>query len=329
MPILIDLRSGNKAEISPSALCAEASDGLVLAIGFFDGVHLGHKKLIDTAKSRADYLREKGLSVLNGVWFFSEPPADVLMKDPPSHICTHEEKLSLMSDLGAEIAVVCEFSELRDMPPYVFVDYIKKECFCRSIVCGFNFSFGKGGEGDASLLKKAFGDDATIVEAVTTADGVPISSSRIRSLVENGEIEEANRLLGHNFKISGEVVHGKAFGRKMGIPTINLNFFSHALVPKTGIYVSMCHFDGKDYPSVTNIGVRPTVDDCGEINCETHLIDFGGDLYGKKIEVSLLCRLRDEKKFGSVEELKRTIQNDTENARDYIRKVRTEEVWIR
>ena len=321
MPVFIDIRGGRRNEISASELQREAKDGLCLAIGNFDGVHLGHRRLIEEASDAAKRFSAAGKQMLPGVWCFSEPPADFLLKEPPAHICTLDEKLSLASEYGAEIAVICDFTELRDMPPLVFVgDYIRNECFCRFIVCGFNFHFGKGGEGDAFLLRKIFGENSAVVDAVVTEDGVPISSSRIRTLIENGKIEEANRLLGHAFRISGEVVHGKALGRRIGLPTVNIDFYKNALVPKKGIYVSESRFDGHAFTSVTNIGVRPTVENCGKVNCETHLTDFDGDLYGKTVEVSLLHRLRDEEKFASVGELKSAIGNDIKNARDYMKK---------
>ncbi|MBE6538417.1 MAG: bifunctional riboflavin kinase/FAD synthetase [Ruminococcaceae bacterium] len=308
----INLKSGKETKEIPSSLA--------LAIGNFDGVHLGHKRLVSAAVEISKKLRTKGENVLSGVFCFSAPPADFLMSSPPPHICTLDRKLEVMAELGADYAVIADFANLCNMEKEDFVSFLRTECKCHSIICGFNFKFGKGGKGDSQTLKAFFGDDALVIDAVTTDDGVPISSSRIRDLVSNGEIEKANSLLGHAFSVEGEVVHGKELGRRLGIPTINQNFSQKSLIPKRGIYVSLAVVDGVRYPAVTNIGKRPTVEEIGKTNCETHLLDFDGELYGKKIRTELLHRIRDEKRFATEDELMEAITGDVLAAREYFKK---------
>lgn len=311
---LIDLKSGKKAgdKDIPSALA--------IAIGNFDGVHLGHKRLISAAVQMAEGFRSNGENVRSGVFCFSAPPADHLMSAPPRHICTLERKLEIAGELGARYALVGDFAALRNMNETEFIDFLKNECKCRAIVCGFNFKFGKGGKGNPETLKSNFGESALVIDAVTTENGVPISSSRIRELLINGDVEKANSLLGHAFSLDGEVLHGKELGRRLGMPTLNQNFSEKALIPKTGIYVSASIIDGKRHPAVTNIGTRPTVEQNGRINAETHLIDYEGELYGKKIRTELLHRLRDEKKFSSEEELRAAVALDVSSAKEYFKK---------
>ncbi len=307
--IFIDLISGESGRKAPC--------GLVIAIGNFDGVHLGHRKLIETAVNTAQGLKAAGEEVEGGVFCFSEPPADYLFESPPAHICSLEKKLEIFRELGAKYAVIGDFSRLKDVEAEDFCELLENECNCRGIVCGFNFRFGRGRKGNSQTLKNIFGVKAEIIEAITTDDGMPVSSSRIRALIKEGDIVPANRLLGHPFSIEGAVLHGKALGRQLGLPTVNQNFMKNTLVPKNGIYVSAVISGGKRFPAVTNIGFRPTVEEQGKLNCETHLLDFEGELYGEKISVELLCRLRDEKKFASEAELKAAIEGDIQMARKY------------
>lgn len=307
--IFWDLKSKEKKDSLPSKV--------VIAIGNFDGVHLGHKKLIETSIVKARELNAMGENAQSGVFCFLEPPADHLVSDPPKHLSSLSEKLEIFARLGAHYAIVGDFEKLHNLSPEKFICLLKEECSCCGIVCGFNFRFGQAGKGDPEMLKKEFGNMATVVEAVRGTDGEVISSSRIRSLVLGGEVDKAAVLLGHPFSIEGEVIHGKALGRKLGMPTINQNFGEKSIVPGSGIYVSAAYFDGKKFQAVTNIGSRPTVDDHGEVNCETHLIDFEGEIYGRTVSVELLSRLRDEKKFDSPEELKAAIRGDVEDARRY------------
>ena len=311
----VSLGSGKEVEMS-------SLPPLVLAIGNFDGVHLGHKQLIRSAVSFADKLRAKGEGARSGVFFFNTPPADVLMKSPPPHITTLEEKLKIFASLGAEYAVICDFSSVKDTEAEDFIRVLKEKCSCRAIMCGFNFHFGKMGKGTSEMLKKDdfFGGDAFVFDAVMD-NGSPVSSSRIRKAVIEGDIESANRLLGHPFTVSGKVIHGKALGRKLGMPTINQSFEKNALIPKSGIYISSVRIGGKHFPAVTNIGKRPTFEKSDIINCETHIIDFSGDLYDENISTELYKRIRDEQKFSSSDELINTVGQDIVTAKKYFSQI--------
>ena len=307
----VSLGSGKEADMS-------SLPPLVLAIGNFDGVHLGHKQLILSAVSYAEELRAKGEEARSGVFFFNTPPADILMDSPPPHITTLEEKLEIFASLGVEYAVICDFSYVKDVKAEDFIRILKEKCLCRAIMCGFNFRFGKMGKGTPEMLKKGdfFGENAFVFDAVMD-NGSPISSSRIRTAVMDGDIESANRLLGHPFKISGKVIHGKALGRKLGMPTINQSFDENALIPKRGIYISSVKIGEKHFGAVTNIGKRPTFEESDIINCETHIIDFSGDLYDESISTALYKRIREEKKFSSPDELINTIEQDIFTAKKY------------
>ncbi|MBR4295706.1 MAG: riboflavin biosynthesis protein RibF [Clostridia bacterium] len=295
----------------------EPSCALALAIGNFDGVHLGHRRLVMAASDQAVQLSASLGEAACGVFCFLEPPADFLSKDPSPHIYTFEKKLELLHMAGAKYAVVGDFESLRHLSAKDFAVLLRDSCHCRAVSCGFNFRFGQGGAGGEKDLREVFGDMVTVLDAVRSEDGIPISSSRIRSLLHEGDIEKANSFLGSPFTIEGEVIHGKALGRRLGLPTLNQKFGNKMIVPKTGIYVSRVIVGNRSYRAVTNIGTRPTFEDSGEINCETHLLDFDGELYGEKIAVELLFRLRGEKKFASEKELCDTIENDIRMADKY------------
>ncbi len=293
---------------------------LSLAIGNFDGVHVGHRCLIDkaTALAHVGIIGKQGdKSSKSGVFCFREPPADILTDTPPLHITELDEKLRLFGALGADYAVIADFSALKELSPEDFISLLRDKCACENIVCGFNFRFGKNGKGTAETLLAAFGDRAVIVPPVLSSDGVPVSSSRIRTAILDGDAEKASELLGRPFALHGSVVHGKALGRRWKLPTINQNFAPLSIVPLFGIYISLASFGGKCFPAVTNIGVRPTVEDNGKVNAETHILDFSGELYGEDISVYLLRRIRSEKKFSSEEELRCAIESDAMTARKY------------
>ena len=303
-------------DLATGEVCEKPDASLVIAIGNFDGVHLGHRKLISEAVKRAEMLPG---GTKSGVFFFEMPPADYFSDCPPEHISSVTEKLTLFSALGVRYAIVCDFAQVKDLSPDEFIALLRGKCSCTWAICGFNFRFGRGGKGSADTIKEYFGERALVIDAVRTDDGEVISSSRIRKLVKDGQIEEANRLLGRPFALEGEVLHGKALGRKLGVPTVNMNFEDKMLIPKTGVYVSVAKLGGKAFPAVTNIGARPSVETGGAINCETHLLGYSGDVYGERIRIELLLRIRDEKKFSSEEELKGAIEADRAFADRYFR----------
>ena len=299
----IDLEKGAQTDISDTPL--------VLALGNFDGVHLGHKTLITKAAEVA-----KTMSATAGIFCFEKPPCDFLSPEPPKRICTLDQKLILARKCGAMTAVLGDFPALRDLSPKEFTDLLKNEANCMAVVCGYNFRFAKNGKGTYEDLRKAFGDRAILIDRVTCG-GEEISSTKIRGLLLEGNVEMANRLLGHPYSVTGKVVRGKQLGRTLGLPTVNQFFSEELLIPKNGIYASSCKIDGITYRAVSNVGLRPTVENSDRINCETHIIGYSGDLYGRDLRVEFFARLRGERKFASVEELQTAINGDVANSNEY------------
>ena len=284
----------------------------VLCLGNFDGVHLGHRALIRAAKE----LRDRDCpGAACGVFCFRELSTDLLSKDPPAHLTTPEERAGQFAAAGAEIVLYANFEALRGLSPETFVQTVlQKDCRCVAAVCGFNYRFGKNAAGTAETLRSAFGGRVEVCEAVPFG-GAPVSSTRIRAALREGRAEEAAQMLGRPYSVCAEVRHGKALGRKLGFPTVNQNFPPQAVIPAFGVYATDCEADGKVWRGVTNVGVHPTVDDPGApANCETYLVGYHGDLYGKKVRVSFLSFLRPERTFPSVEALREQIARDAEQA---------------
>jgi riboflavin kinase/FMN adenylyltransferase len=288
-----------------------------LCLGNFDGVHRGHRALIKELQTQNARLK---LKLPLGALLFAEPPGITLGRPVPQ-LTTTKEKLELLLEAGLRFAILLDFAELQHMPPDDFVQSILIEgCNCRLAVCGFNYSYGARGAGTPARLAETFGAQPDrhlhVVPAVVDAD-TTISSTRIRATLENGHPEEATRLMGHPYFITGTVAHGRQIGSTMGFPTANLSFPKHALIPAHGVYVSTVRIARRNYTAITNIGTRPTFDN-GEVNCETYIFDYHGDLYGKTLRVSLLHFLRPEKKFASKAELEEQICRDITRAKEYL-----------
>ena len=301
-----DLKSMKREE----SVCSPLS----IALGNFDGVHAGHRELICTA---VRYAQKNGYA--SAVWTFSDEAGVLPNKPEVKCITTTREKLELIADLGVDYAILEDFEKIRNMTPENFVqDLLKKELNTGCAVCGYNFRFGAGGVGTADTLKALMSPLDCIVIPQYLVDCEPVSSTVVRKLVENGDMESAKKLLGHPFFIYASVVHGKQLGRTIGIPTINQNFPAGHVVPMKGIYACTVRADGKDYPGVANVGVRPTIiDDSHRINCETHIIGYDGWLYGKDVRVSFYKRLRDEMRFEDINALQEQIKKDIQNTVEY------------
>lgn len=308
--VFFDLKNNNTEcppPLRPSAV----------ALGIFDGVHLGHRRLFDMTVYERDRLIASGQDAVAIVWSLFEQPS---VKSDSLYLTSFEEKLELFAKAGIDYAVLEHFDSIRNTSPEDFVsDTLIKRLNAKTAVCGFNFRFGKNGSGDAQTLFQlmdSHGANTDIVPAVTIGDGV-VSSSRIRQLIESGNTDKAAELLGRPFSINYPVVQGKQLGRTLGIPTINQNFPAGHIIPKTGIYASIVETDKGKFPAVTNIGYRPTFDGDGRINSETHIIDYDGSLYGRSVRVSFYKRLRDEIRFSSPHELTEQIKQDKEAALEY------------
>ena len=289
-------------------------EGCAVALGNFDGVHLGHQSLF----KKANQMKKDGVCKSSAVWTFAD-----LAKPSENAPCLTDmkAKLALFAELDLDYAVFEDFSAVREI---TYGDFVARclvdELQVGGVVCGFNFRFGKGGEGNAEILSELLSEHSIpleIVPAVSADDGTVISSSCIRSLVQAGDMERAGELLGHPFSVSFPVVHGHQLGRAMGIPTINQSFPGDHISPARGIYACSCFVDGDIYLAVSNVGVRPTVSDGTTLNCETHIINYAGDLYGREVKVEFYCRLREEMKFDSVDALRRQIKIDISATLDY------------
>ena len=308
---IIDLK--NRIEIT------KCSFPLCLILGNFDGIHLGHLELIKEA-----VVEGKRLGLKVGVWTFEEHPMNALLGKRNAFLTSTEEKNEIFAENGLDYAIYESFDSVRNYTPEEFVDIILIQMLdCRSAVCGFNFRFGNNRTGTPEMLGKLLGKtgrNVIVADAVCADKGV-ISSTAIRDAIEAGEIERANGMLGRPYSVNLPVVYGKQLGRTMGIPTINQVFPVDKVKLKNGIYASECLVDGKTFMGVSNVGFRPTVNNDNEdINCETHVIDYDGCLYDKKVKVSFYKRLRDEQKFDGVEELKKAIEKDIIAVREYFSK---------
>ena len=287
------------------------ADGCGLCLGHFDGVHLGHRALVEELKQQNG---QREIRLPLGAMLFTTPPTATLSAHPTPQLTTLEEKLALLGKAGLDFAVLYDFPAIKNLSPEQFIDdVLLRDCNARIVVCGFNYTFGARGAGTPETLRRVYAADGTRTLSVVpafTLDGEPVSSSRIRALLEEGDAETATALLGRPYRMSGVVTGGKGLGRTMQIPTANLRFARWALVPAHGVYISQIAVDGMLYPAISNVGVRPTFEEGEEANCETFILDFDGDLYGKEITLEFHYFLRPEQKFDSLEKLKEQIHLD-------------------
>ncbi len=286
-----------------------------VALGFFDGVHIGHGALLRRTKEVAD-----ASSLSPCVMTYSNHPSSVLSEKRVPLINSASERAFLISELyGISDIVIKDFTpEYAALPVDEFFEKILlAELSAGYIIAGYDFRFGRGGQGDAEQLRALcaeHGLGCDIIDEVTY-EGEEVSSSRIRTLIENGDICGANALLGHLHCTVSEVLHGANLGSKLGFATANQSLSPEIIVPRHGVYISKVTVNGKTFPSITNVGVRPSVSDEGKVSVETHILDFSGDLYGKKIKTEFIRFLRDEIKFSTTDALLRQISQDVLAAR--------------
>ncbi len=283
----------------------------VAALGFFDGVHIGHRRLLDRAAEIA-----ASRSLIPSVFTFSDDALS--FKPDAARLTDFSEKVELFRLAGIERVYAADFPDLSGLSPERFVSEILVGQLNVSVaVCGFNFRFGAGAAGDSDALVRLMRDlgrDAEVI-APTVLDGTVVSSSAIRAALSEGDVALAEQMLGRPFSLSGRVEHGRGYGHTEGIPTVNLPVAPHLAVPRRGVYRSRAVIDGAGYPAVSNVGTRPTFGGAG-VNCESYLLDYhGSDLYGRAVRVELLGFLRDERKFDTPEDLYRQIALDISAAR--------------
>lgn len=286
-----------------------------VALGYFDGVHLGHRAVLDEA------VRCKSEGLVPAAFTFSSTPKP---DDKRSQLTTYEEKIALLEEIGIEVLYILDFSLLRDKSPEQFVSEIINDVFnAKKVFCGFNYRFGKCGAGDTDVLTRLCTESG--IEAGVCApvekNGVVVSSTEIRRLLQNGRIESANALLGYDFGLKNKVIEGNHIGAAMDTPTINLTFEKDIILPKFGVYASIVTIDGQRHAGVTNVGVKPTISDGNAPNCETWLPLYdGGSLYGKTVDVRLKKFIRPEQKFSGLDELQAAIKRDGKTAVEITRK---------
>ena len=314
--------------LAPRAL----SRGCAVTIGNFDGVHLGHQALIKKVVLEA---REAGLPTV--VITFNPHPLEVVMgENAPPMLMSLQHKLECLADLGVDLTLVIPFTrEIADLSPEDFVRKILVESLnTRRLVVGYDYAFGKGRRGNASLLCELghnFGFSVEEFPAVYI-DGDVVSSTRIRAMLRLGDARETRNLLGRPYSVDGVVAHGMNRGGKLlGFPTANLNLEQRLLLPKSGVYAVLAEVDpkvhtlpgvctgsgGRYIKGVANVGTNPTFGD-ESLRVETHLLDFHSDIYGKPFRVHFIQRLRDERKFNGVTELIEQIRRDSDKARDIL-----------
>lgn len=290
----------------------------IYALGFFDGVHLGHGALLTACHVLA---KQTGNNV--GVVTFTTHPDAMVLGKAPTLINTPEDRKTLLREYY-QVDTVVELpfdKEMMTMPWQAFVQLLLQKYHAAGFVCGHDFRFGNRGEGNARLLEQ-FCLEAGIACTVVPAqklEGCLISSTHIRSLLETGQMETACRFLGHPHLLSGEVVSGRQLGRTIGIPTANLTVPEGVMELCHGVYACKAMVDGKCYAAVTNVGNRPTVNG-HHVTVEAWLLDFAGDLYGKTISLWFYTFLRPEKKFASLTDLQTEIQKNGEQVRNFFEK---------
>ena len=293
-----------------------------VAIGNFDGLHLGHVALINQMLTHA---RESG--AIPAVLTFFPHPVEVLRPSQPlERLTTGSEKLALLERAGVELVLVAKFdSHLAALSPEdFFTNYLAEGLRADSVHVGFNFRFGKGRAGDTRVLGElcAARGIGLHVEPPVELDGVKVSSTTIRKLLAEGNVAQAARLLGRRYSVSGQVQPGDGRGHQLGFPTANLHCPAEKLLPMNGVYVTRAVWQKQSFLSVTNVGIRPTFQSPGAAptravpaHVEVHVLDFSSRLYDEFVELQFCERIRDEKKFDSIEALKRQIASDVATAR--------------
>lgn len=274
-----------------------------VALGFFDGVHLGHQKVI----SQAVNCKKQGL--VPTVFTFLDMPSAKIKERSPVLLTTNSDKAVIMEKLGVKVLYAVDFNSVRDMSASDFVEKILFEKLnAKKIFFGENYRFGKNAEGNKDFLFEncpKYGIEPVVVPAENYG-GQPVSSTRIRECIRNGDVFTASKMLGRYFGVSQTIVAGNKIGRTMGTPTINQQVPPGGVLPKFGVYASAVTVKGKTYCGVTNVGVKPTVGSKIPLY-ETWIINFSGDIYGEKAETLLLDFIRPEKKFENLDRLKAEI----------------------
>lgn len=290
-----------------------------VALGAFDGIHLGHRALI-AENHRVAALRGYDTAV----YTFANHPLSVLRpQGAPPLLLDAAEREPLFKSLGVDRVLQVPFDrELAAQPPEAFIEALARALPLAHVTVGYNFHFGHGGRGDGALLSRLGGRMGFTVSVVPRVEwqGEPVSATAIRSLLAQGDVARANAMLGRAYRVAGTIVMGRRIGRELGFPTANLLPPPGRALPADGVYVASVRVAGRWYGAVTNVGTNPTVSQEGRRTVESHLLDFQGDLYGQPCEVVFRERIRGEKRFSGREGLMDQIARDTQQARDFLTK---------
>ncbi len=291
------------------------SSSTSVTLGVFDGVHLGHRRLIDATKGREG---------IPAVITFEPHPVEVLIPGTdPRLITSIEERLQLLESAGVELVAVLDLSEVRYLSPQEFIDEVLVgKLNVSSMVVGEDFRFGRDRSGDVRFLRSAgerAGFATEAVQLVASGDE-PVSSSRIRIMIESGDLATASQLLGSNYRLTNTVINGDKRGRQIGFPTANLLPPARKVIPADGVYATISRWQGKEYMSATNVGTRPTFGG-GQRLVEAFLLDFDEDLYEQQLQVEFVKRLRPELAFDDVDALVSQMQRDVEQSRGILSSV--------
>ena len=294
----------------------------VIALGFFDGVHKGHGALLRTVAQAADRL-----GAIPCAFTFDRSPTAAITGQTIPLLSSVEDRVWLMRRYyGIEEVIVAPFDGMQKMDWQDFVsEYLQKELGAVHVVAGHDFHFGYMGKGNPQRLQekcRELGMGCDIIQKVEQ-DGITISSTYIRTLIAQGEVERADQFLGHPHTLTNRVAHGKKIGTTtLGFPTVNLLIPQGVIVPAYGVYATRVWFDGQCRCAVTNVGVRPTVEDNdGHVTVEGFILDFDGDLYGHEIRMEFYKYLRPEQKFASMQALADEIRHNAQQTRDYFRQL--------
>ncbi len=280
----------------------------VACIGYFDGLHLGHQALIKETINQAKLYQCKSALIT-----FSPDPWIVIKKiDKVEHLTPLDKRVALAKEWGIDEVIVIDFTEdVSHLNPKEFIQSILKPCNLKGLVCGFDFHYGFKGEGNVETLKEdAKGSFSVKVIDSINQENEKISTTRIVDLIKNGEISEANRLLGHTYHVDGIVIKGNQKGRTIGFPTANILLEKDFLIPKPGVYSGHIKLDDETYLAMINIGHNPTFNLVQDLSVEAHILNFHGNIYEKQISLYFTKFLREEQKFESLDELIKQLEID-------------------
>lgn len=295
-------------------------DRTVCALGNFDGVHLGHQMLI---KRAVEVAKERGIK--SAVFTFSNHPRNFIGRgEKVKNILYQNEKAEIIASLGVDYLFNIPFDHviMKTKAENYIKEILVNKLKVSAIVCGFNYHFGYKAQGSPELLiemGRILGYDVIKLEPCKV-DGEVVSSSLIRKEIQEGDLGKVKKFLGRYYAITGEVVVGNRLGRKLGFPTSNINIDHSMVTPPNGVYVTFCTYNGIRYPSITSVGVKPTIGTYGK-NVETHIFGFDKELYGKNIIVEFVKMMREEVKFGSIEDLSSQVLKDMKSAEAYHKKM--------